>query len=186
MEEIEFYLQETKESMEKTLIHLGVEFSKIRAGKASPVMLEGVLVEYYGSLTPLNQVAAVSTSDARTLSVKPFERKSINEIDKAIRNANLGLNPQNDGEIIRINIPMLTEERRKDLVKQAKIEAESAKVGLRNIRKDTNESLKKLLKEGASEDMVKVAEEKVQKLTDSFSTKIEEVFAKKEVEIMTI
>lgn len=186
MEEIEMFIDDAKSSMEKAINHLGVELNKIRAGKASPNMIEGLSVEYYGSRTPLSQVASVTTPDARTLMIKPWEKGMLSEIEKAIRNSNLGFNPQNDGENVRINVPMLTEERRKDLVKQTKSEGETSKVRIRNIRKDTNEDLKKLLKEGASEDAIKDAEATVQKLTDSHIAKIDELLAKKEVEIMTV
>lgn len=186
MEEIELYLDDAKSSMEKALNHLATELTKIRAGKATTNMLDGLYVDYYGSATPLSQVASITTPDARTLMLKPFEKKMVGEIEKAIRNSSLGFNPQNDGETIRINIPPLTEERRRDLVKQTKVEGESSKVRIRTIRKDTNEDLKKLLKEGASEDEIKDAEAKVQKLTDNSIVRIEEVLAKKEAEIMTV
>jgi len=186
MEEINLYLDEAKDSMQKALKHTEIEFSKIRAGKASPAMIEGVMVEYYGTSTPLAQVGSITTPDARTIAVKPWEKKLINEIEKAIRDANLGLNPSNDGDLVRINIPPLTEERRKALVKQVKAEGENGKVRIRNIRKDTNEELKKLLKDGASEDEVKKAEEKVQVLTNDFIAKIDGLIAKKEAEIMTV
>lgn len=186
MEEIKFYLDEAKEMMEKSIRHTASEFSKIRAGKASPAMLDGIMVEYYGVPTLINQVATINTSDARTLVIRPFEKKSLHDIERAIKNSDLGLNPQNDGEIIRIIVPALTEERRRDLVKQVKNEAEAGRVGIRNVRKEINESLRKLLKEGASEDDVKRAEEKVQQLTDAHSAKIEEMITAKEKEIMTV
>jgi ribosome recycling factor len=186
MEKIKLFLDEAKEMMEKSLKHTGIEFSKIRAGKASPAMLDGIVIEYYGVPTPVNQAATINTSDARTLVIKPFEKKLIAEIERAIINANLGLNPQNDGEVIRIIIPALTEERRRDLVKQVKQEAEAGRVAIRNIRKEINEELRKLQKEGASEDDIKKAEEKVQQLTDSYTSKIEELLAAKEKEIMTV
>ena len=156
MEEIELFLDDAKDTMEKALKHLAIELTKIRAGKASPQMLDGIQVEYYGAMTPLNQVASVTTPDARTIAVKPFEKKLIGEVEKAIRNSNLGLSPSNDGELIRLNIPPLTEERRRDLVKKVKQEVEVAKVNVRNIRKDTNEDIRKLVKDGVSEDAVKV------------------------------
>ncbi len=186
MEEIQLYLEDAQASMDKAVNHLNSEFLKIRAGKAMPTMLDGLFVQYYGAPTPLSQVASVTTPDARTLLIKPWEKSSIGEIEKAIRNSNLGFNPQNDGETVRINIPALTEERRKDLVKQSKNESENSKVRVRTIRKETNEELKKLLKDGAAEDAIKDAEVKVQKLTDAFIVKIEELLAKKEVEIMTV
>ncbi|MFY0625206.1 MAG: ribosome recycling factor [Reichenbachiella sp.] len=186
MEEIEMFLEEAKELMDKSIAHTHQELSKIRAGKAMPNMLDGLMVDYYGSSTPINQVATVNTPDARTLSVKPWEKALLGEIEKAIINSDLGLNPQSDGEQIRINIPPLTEERRQTLVKQVKSEAEQGKVSIRNVRKDTNESLRKLLKEGASEDAVKGAEDDVQKLTDAHVVKIDELVVLKEKDIMTI
>jgi ribosome recycling factor len=170
--------------MTKALNHVGHELTKIRAGKANPTMLDGLLVSYYGAMTPLQQVASVTTPDARTLFVKPWEKGMIPEIEKAIINGNLGLNPQNDGQQVIINIPMLTEERRKQLVKQVGQECEHGKVSIRNIRKDTNEQLKKI--KGVSEDDVKNAEEKVQKMTDDYITKIDSLMKKKEGEIMTV
>lgn len=186
MEEIQFFLDEAKESMQKALNHTEHELTKIRAGKAQPNMLDGIMVEYYGTATPLEQVGSVTTPDARTIMVKPWEKKLISEIEKAIRDSDLGLNPSNDADVIRINIPPLTEERRKALVKQTKAEGESGKVRVRTIRKDTNEELKKLLKDGASQDEIKIAEDKVQALTNEFIAKIDGVLAKKEVEIMTV
>jgi ribosome recycling factor len=137
-------------------------------------------------MTPLSQVAAVNTPDPRTIAIKPFEKKLVNEIEKAIRMANLGFNPSNDGDLIRIPVPPLTEERRRDLVKQAKNESENGKIGIRNIRKETNDALRKLLKDGAAEDAIKEAEAKVQKLTDSYIAEIEKLLSKKEAEIMTV
>ncbi len=185
-EEIQLFLDEAKELMSKTITHTTNELTKIRAGKASPSMLDSVTVEYYGSMTPLSQVASVNTPDARTINVKPWEKNTIPAIEKAILNSDLGFNPQNDGEMIRINVPPLTEDRRKQLVKQAKAEGESGKVSIRNIRKDTNDSLKKLQKEGASEDEVKKGEEQVQKITDSSVARIDELVIAKEKDIMTI
>lgn len=186
MEEIKLFLDEAKDSMQKALKHTESELTKIRAGKAMASMVDSVMVEYYGTPTPLNQVGSVTTPDAKTIAIKPWEKKLITEIEKAIRDANLGFNPTNDGDLIRINIPPLTEERRKNLVKQVKAEGENGKVRVRNIRKETNEDLKKLLKEGASEDEIKKAEEKVQTLTNEFIAKIDDLLAKKEAEIMTI
>ncbi len=186
MEELDFHLEHAKESMDKTVSHTASELAKIRAGKANPAMLDGLMVEYYGNPTPINQVAAVNTPDARSVVIKPWEKAMIGEIERAIINSDLGLNPQNDGELIRINIPPLTEERRKTLVKQAKAEAENGKISIRNIRKETNDALKKLLKDGLSEDLVKSAEEDVQKITDSHVSQIDEILAKKEEDIMTI
>jgi len=172
--------------MGKSLARLSQELTKIRAGKAMPNMLDALNVDYYGNSTPVHQVASITTPDARTLIIKPWEKAMIGEIEKAIINSDLGLNPQNDGEIVRINIPALTEERRMILVKQAKAAAENGKVSIRNIRKDTNEQLKKLLKEGASEDLIKDAEAKVQKHTDEHVKKIDGIFEVKEKDIMTL
>lgn len=184
MEELELYLEEAKDLMTKTLSHVGHELTKIRAGKANPSMLDGIQVPYYGAISPLNQVASMTTPDARTIFIKPWEKGLIHEIEKAIRDANLGLNPQNDGQQVIVNIPMLTEERRKQLVKQVGHECEHGRVSVRNIRKETNEQLKKI--KGVSEDDVKNAEEQVQKLTDDFIAKIDALMKKKEVEIMTV
>lgn len=186
MEEIELFLDEAKELMQKAVDHTATELVKIRAGKAMPNLLDGIMVQYYGSPTPLNQVSSVNTPDARTLAIKPFERNLISEIEKAIINSDLGLAPQNNGEIIILTIPALTEERRINLVKQAKQECETGKISIRSVRKDTNESLRKLQKEGAPEDAVKRAEDQVQKLTDQFSAKIDELLAKKEADIMKV
>lgn len=185
-EEIQMFLADAEEQMEKAVQHTNGELKKIRAGKAAPNMLDSIQVEYYGAPTPLNQVASVTTPDARTLMIRPFEKTIIQDIEKAIRDSDLGFNPQNDGENIRINVPALTEERRKQLVKQVKQEIENGKVSIRNARKDVNNSLKDLQKEGASEDDVKRAEETVQKLTDSFVAKVEDLYKKKEEELMTV
>ncbi|ESU24453.1 ribosome recycling factor [Flavobacterium enshiense DK69] len=185
-EEINFILDSTKESMVGSIAHLEKSFLNIRAGKASPQMLGSVFVDYYGSQTPLSQVANVNTPDARTITVTPWEKSMLHPIEKAIMIANLGFNPMNNGDNIIISVPPLTEERRKDLVKQAKAEAEDAKVSIRNARKDANTDIKKLEKEGTSEDICKTAEDDVQKLTDSFIKKIEEHLAIKEAEIMKV
>lgn len=184
MDEIELYLEDASEHMNKTLIHVGHELTKIRAGKANPSMLDGVQVSYYGNLTPLNQVSSLTTPDARTIFIKPWEKSIIQEIEKAIRDANLGLNPQNDGQQVIVNIPMLTEERRKQLVKQVGNECEHGRVSIRNIRKETNEHLKKI--KNVSEDDIKDAESTVQKLTDEYIGKIDALLKKKEAEIMTV
>lgn len=185
-EEVEFVLDHCREKMASAIEHLEKELVHIRAGKANPAMLEGVLVDYYGSQTPLNQVSNISTPDARTIAVQPWEKNLIPEIEKAIINANLGLNPDNNGEVIRINIPVLTEERRKSLVKQANQEGEHAKVSVRGARKESNDSLKKLQKDGLSEDLEKDAEEEVQQLTNEFGKKIDALVKAKEEDIMTI
>lgn len=186
MEEIEIYLETAKEMMEKAVQHTKEALTKIRAGKASPSMLDSIQVEYYGTMTPLSQVASVTTPDARTISVKPWEKTIIPEIEKAIINSDLGLNPQNDGELIRINVPALTEERRQMLVKQAKQEAENGKVSIRNARKDTNDLLRKLKNDGISEDAIKNSEIDVQELTDKYSANIDTILAAKETDIMTV
>lgn len=186
MEEIEMFLSEAEELMDKAVEHTVHEFTKIRAGKAMPSMLEGIMVEYYGTPTPISQVASISTPDARTIMIKPWEKNIIPEIEKSITNSDLGINPQNDGEIVRLNVPALTEERRKDLVKQVKGEAEHGKVSIRNIRKDTNESLKKLKNDGVSEDAIKNAESDVQELTNKFSKKIDDLTSAKEEDIMSV
>jgi ribosome recycling factor len=185
-EEVKMYLDEAQDMMKKALEHTRSELVKIRAGKAMPNMLDGILVEYYGAHMPINQVATITTLDARTLSIRPFEKGSIGAIEKAIKNSDLGINPQNNGEVIILNIPPLTEERRKQLVKQAKQEVENGKISVRNARKEINDALKKLQKEGASEDMIKKAEESVQKYTDSYIAKLDEILHNKEAEIMKV
>lgn len=186
MDDIEFYLDQAKELMAKAVSHTNIELAKIRAGKAMPNMLDGLAVEYYGSSTPIQQVASITTPDARTISIKPWERKMIPEIEKAIINSNIGFTPQNDGELIRINIPPLTEERRLNLVKQAKGETENGKISIRNVRKEIMDGLKKLLKDGAPEDAIKGAEDEVQKITDIHTKKMDDLLVAKEKDIMTI
>lgn len=185
-EELDFVLDVCNEKMGAAVEHLEKELVHIRAGKASPTMLDGVLIEYYGSHVPLNQVSNVSSPDARTIAIQPWEKNLIPEIEKAIMVANLGFNPDNNGEIIRINIPVLTEERRRNLVKQVHTEGEKAKISVRSARKDANDSLKKLQKDGASEDLVKDSEGEVQKLTDDYNKKIDSLVEAKEKDIMTI
>ena len=182
-EEIEFIIDTAKEAMNNAVEHLIKELRTIRAGKATPSMLANVLVDYYGSQTPLSQVANVNTPDARTLSIQPWEKSMLQEIEKAIQIANLGFNPMNNGDLIMINVPPLTEERRRDLVKQAKAEAEHAKVGVRNARKDANNDIKKT---DVSDDMKKNAEADVQTLTDNFVKNIDDKLSVKEKEIMTV
>lgn len=184
MEELELLLDEARDLMNKAYNHVGSELGKIRAGKASPNMLDSIQVPYYGTLSPLNQVASVTAPEARTLFIKPFEKSLIQEIERAIINANIGFNPQNDGHQVIINIPMLTEERRKQLVKQASQESEQGKVSIRSVRKEINEMIDKV--KGVSEDDQKNAKETVQKLTDEFSSKIDAMMKKKEGEIMTV
>ncbi|MCU0449040.1 MAG: ribosome recycling factor [Bernardetiaceae bacterium] len=186
MEEVNFFLDEAKESMEKAVKHTEAEFTKIRAGRVMPNMLDGLMVNYYGSPTPIGQVANVSTPDARTLMIKPWEKNLIGEIEKAIKNSDLGVQPNNDGEAVRLNFPPMSEERRKQLVKNASQEAEHGKVSIRSVRKETNEALKKLQKDGVPEDEIKKAEEKVQGLTKKFEEKIDELLKKKEHDILTV
>ena len=186
MEEIDFILDSTEESMIGSIAHLEKEFLNIRAGKASPQMLGSVFVDYYGSQTPLSQVSNVNVPDARTITIQPYEKSMLQPIEKAIMIANIGFNPMNNGDMIIINVPALTEERRRELVKQAKAEAEDAKIGIRNARKDANTEIKKLEKEGTSEDICKTAEDDVQKLTDAFIKKVEEHLVIKEAEIMKV
>lgn len=179
-------LDEADQSMNKSIDHFRNALVKIRAGKANTSMVDGVSVDYYGNMTPLTQVSNVSVADARTITIIPWEKNMIPVIEKAIRDANLGFNPSSDGDQVRIPIPMLTEERRKDLVKQAKAEAENARIALRNTRKDANTKLKNLLKEGVSEDTVKDGEKRVQDMINSFSNKVEEIMKEKETQIMTV
>ena len=179
-------LDDAKASMEKAIDHADNELSKIRAGKASPAMLDGIMVDYYGTPTPLSQIGNVNTPDARTLVIQPWEKSLLSAIEKAIMEADLGVNPQNDGVIIRINVPPLTEERRKDLVKKVKAEAENGKIGIRNIRKDINEKIRKLKADGVSEDEMKTGEGEVQKITDSYIIKVDKMSEAKEKDIMTV
>jgi ribosome recycling factor len=179
-------VNDAKALMDKAIAHADNELNKIRAGKASPSMLDDVMVDYYGSPTPLSQVGSVNTPDARTIVVQPWEKSLLVPIEKAIKEANLGVNPQNDGIIIRINVPPLTEERRRELAKKAKGEAEAGKIAIRNIRKDANEKIKKLKTEGISEDEIKVGEAEVQKLTDAYIVKVDQLSDAKEKDIMTV
>lgn len=185
-EEVDFLLDMTKERMENTLKHLETELSRIRAGKANPHILDGVEVEYYGTMTPLNQVSNVSTPDAKTIAIQPWEKTMIDPIEKAIMAANIGLTPANNGEIIRLNIPPLTEERRILLVKQVKNEGENAKVSIRNARRDANDELKTMQKNGLPEDAEKRAETSVQDLTNEFTEKVDKIIHAKEEDIMTV
>ncbi len=182
-EEIDLILDSTREAMGNALRHLEKKLLSIRAGKASPSMLTGVMVDYYGTPTPLNQVANVNTPDAMTISIQPWEKSMIPEIEKAIMIANLGFNPMNNGESVIINVPPLTEERRRELAKQAKSEAEESKVGVRNDRKVANNEIKQL---EVSDDLKKNLEIDIQEMTDEHIKKIDEIFAKKEQEIMTV
>ena len=182
-EDVKFILDTTKESMDHAIKHLEKEFVKIRAGKANPSMLSSVMVDYYGSQTPLSQVSNINTPDARTISVQPWEKSLLQDIETAIMNANLGFNPMNNGEMVIINVPPLTEERRKQLVKQAKAEAEDAKIGVRNARQEANKEIRDL---DVSEDLQKNAELDVQELTDTYTKKIDSFLEAKEAEIMKV
>lgn len=185
-ENISKIIDAAKSAMEKSISHLETELAKVRAGRANPSIFDNVMVDYYGSNVPINQVATVNTQDARTIVIQPWEKSMLTPLEKAIQAANLGFNPQNDGVIIRITIPPLTEERRKEFVKKAKQECEDAKVGIRSARKDAMEACKKLTKEGVTEDEVKDAEDKIQKLTDSYVAKCDKHLEQKEKEIMTV
>ena len=185
-EETELIIEETKEKMDGALLFLETELSKLRAGKATPALLDGILVDYYGVNTPLPQVSNVNTPDAKSIVVQAWEKNMLIPIEKAILAANIGLTPMNNGEIIRINVPPLTEERRFQLVKMVKTEGENAKISLRNSRKWANDELKKLLKEGLSEDLEKDAEDLVQEHTDEFSKKVDEIVEVKEKDILTV
>jgi ribosome recycling factor len=185
-DDLAFILEDTLDSMKKALDHLETELIKIRAGKANPQMLEGLTVDYYGSLTALNQVGNVSVMDARTLTIQPWEKNMLQPIERAIINANLGVTPQNDGNIIRLFMPPLTEERRKEFVKRANGEGEQSRVSIRSIRRDAIEQIKKLQKEGLSEDEAKDAEKDIQELTDKHIGLVEKHLAAKEKEIMSI
>ena len=186
MEDLDFYLDHASEMMDNSVKHVSEVLSKIRAGKAMPSMLDGIMVEYYGAMTPINQVASIGTPDAKTLMIKPWEKTIIPEVEKAIINSDLGLNPQNDGEQVIINIPPLTEERRLTLVKQVRHEGEQGKVSIRNARHECQHHLKDSQKEGASEDDVKRHEEQLEKVTEEHSKKIDELVKSKEDEIMTV
>ena len=186
-DEIVMLIDESTERMEHAIAHLDHELAHIRAGKASPRMIESVVVEYYGALTPIMQVSNVSTPDARTIAIQPWDKKMIQPIERAIINSNLGFNPENNGEFIRINVPVPTEERRRNLVRDAHKEGETAKVSIRSARKDGNDYLKKLLKsKEISEDEEKDTVEKIQLLTDKFTKKVDDMIATKEKEILTV
>lgn len=186
MSDIKTVLDTTRIAMDKGISHLETELQKVRAGKANPVMLENVMVDYYGSKVPISNTASINTQDARTLIIQPWEKSMLTPIEKAIQMANLGLNPQNDGVLIRIMVPPLTEERRKDLSKMAKSLGEEAKVGIRTSRKDAMEQIKKLQKDGLPEDEAKSGETQVQTLTDTYVAKVDKHIEQKEKEIMTV
>ena len=185
-EEVQLFYDDAVENMEKALKHLSAELMKLRAGKANPSMLDGIMVNYYGSPTPLQQVANIHTPDARSIVIQPWEKKVIDAIEKAIFAANIGMTPSNNGEVVRLIVPPLTEERRKGLVKQVKVEGENAKISIRTARREAIEEFKDLKKNGLPEDMEKDAGEEMQKLTDKYYKKVDEILAKKETEIMTV
>lgn len=185
-DELELIKEDASESMQKAIAHLEAELVKIRAGRANPQMLDGITVDYYGSATPLNQVSNVSVADARTLTIQPWEKNMLQPIERAIIAANIGINPQNDGAIIRLFLPPLTEERRREFVKRAHHEGEHSRVSVRSIRRDAIEHIKKLQKDGLSEDVAKDAEKDIQALTDKYIAFIEKHLAAKEKEIMAV
>ncbi len=185
-EETDLIIEETRERMEKALEHLEHELARLRAGRATPVLLDGIAVDYYGVNSPLSQVSNINTPDPKTILIQPWEKNMLGVIEKAIMAANIGLTPVNNGEVIRINIPPLTEERRHQLVKQVRNEGETAKISLRNARKWANDELKRLLKEGLAEDLEKIAAENVQTMTGEYSAKVDRVMAAKEKDVMTV
>ena len=185
-EELDMVKEEAREHMQRSVDHLESELVKVRAGRANVNMLEGIKVNYYGAPTPIHQVANISTPDARSITIQPWEKNIIWEIEKAILAANIGLTPQNNGEMVRLNLPPMTEERRRELVKNVKHLGENAKVTIRNARKEANDHIKKLQKEGLSEDIAKDAEDEVQKMTDSYSAEVDKHLDRKEKEIMTV
>jgi ribosome recycling factor len=185
-EELSLTIDLAEDSMKKAIVHLEGELAKIRAGKANPQMLEGIMVDYYGSPTPINQVGNISILDARTLTIQPWEKNMLQPIERAIIASNIGINPQNDGVIIRLFLPPLTEERRRELVKRCQGEGEHSKVAIRNIRRDAIESIKKMQKNGLSEDVAKDAEADVQEMTNKYITLVDKHLAAKEKEIMAV
>ena len=184
--EVDTIISDTRSTMHKALNHLEAELVKIRAGKANPAMLDGIMADYYGTPTAINQIANISVLDARTISVQPWEKNMLQAIERAITMANIGINPQNDGNIIRLFLPPLTEERRKELVKRCNGEGEQAKIAIRNIRRDSIEAIKKLQKDGLSEDISKDAEKEAQDLTDKYISLVEKHLEAKEKEIMAV
>ena len=185
-EEVQMVYEMAKENMEKTIEHLDNELMRIRAGKANVHILDGVMVDYYGTPTPLNQVSNISTPDAKTIMIQPWEKSMIDPIEKALMVSNVGITPGNNGEVIRLIVPQLTEERRVDLVKQVKNEGENARVSVRNARREANDEYKSMQKDGLSEDETKTAEDNIQKLTDEFTEKVEKIVEAKDQDIMTI
>lgn len=185
-DELEMLLDDTEGQMRKAISHLESELTKIRAGKASPAMVEGVVVEYYGSTVPLSQVANINILDARTISIQPWEKKMLGTIEKAILQANIGITPQNDGNQIRLFLPPLTEERRRELFKKASAEGENSKIAIRNIRRDAIEYVKKMQKDGLSEDVAKDAESNIQEVTNRYIALIDKHLAAKEKDMMAV
>lgn len=185
-EDVQMIFEMAKENMDKALEHLVTELNRIRAGKANIHILDGIVVDYYGTMTPLSQVSNVSTPDAKTIAIQPWEKGMIDPIEKAIQLANIGITPINNGELIRLGIPPLTEERRIQLVKQVKNEGENAKVSIRNGRREANEEYKQMQKDGLSEDDTKRAEENIQEITKEYSEKVDKLIEEKEEDIMTI
>jgi ribosome recycling factor len=185
-EDIELIIEEATDRMQKALEHLEHELARLRAGRSNPALLDGVTVDYYGVNSPLAQVSNINTPDAKTIMIQPWEKNMLGIIEKAIMAANIGLTPVNNGEVIRINIPPLTEERRHQLVKQVRNEGETAKISVRNARKWANDELKSLLKDGLPEDMEKDAIEKIQEITHAYNTKVDKVMAIKEKDVMTV
>jgi len=185
-EDLSMIIDDAKVSMKKAIDHLEAELVKIRAGKANPVMLDGIMADYYGAATPINQVANITAMDARTLSVQPWEKNMLQPIERAIIAANIGINPQNDGNIIRLYLPPLTEERRKELVKRCNGEGEHAKIAIRNIRREAIEHIKKLQKDGLSEDAAKDAEDEMQEITNNYISLVEKHLSLKDKEIMSV
>lgn len=185
-EEVDMYLEDAREHMDRAIGHLQNELAKISTGKASPALVSGLMVSYYGAMTPMNQVASVNSADARTLVIQPWEKSTLAHIEKAIFEANIGVTPMNDGEVVRLSFPPLTEERRRDLVKRAKHLGEEGKVSVRNTRRDAMEHVKKAIKDGYPEDMGKRKEEEIQEMTNKFSVKIDQLLEVKEKEIMTV
>lgn len=185
-DELDFLLDAATESMDKAIMHLDRELQKLRAGKANPQMLDSVKVDYYGTLTKLSQISNINTPDPRSIVIQPWEKNMLGPVEKAIMAANLGFNPQNDGVIIRVIVPPLTEERRRDLVKKAKEEAENSKVGIRSARREAMDAGKKLQKEGVPEDLVKKFETDIQELTNKYIAKVDKLVEAKEADIMTI
>ena len=185
-EEVQMVYEMAKENMEKAIEHLDNELMRIRAGKSNVHILDGIMVDYYGTPTPLNQVSNISTPDAKTIMIQPWEKSMIDPIEKALMVSNVGITPGNNGEVIRLVVPQLTEERRVDLVKQVKNEGENARVSVRNARREANDEYKNMQKDGLSEDETKTAEDDIQKLTDEFTEKVEKIVEAKDQDIMTI